>query len=152
MKKTFYEKVGNKYVPVREYDSDFSSAFPAGTHLVVSGPGYGLTRYNIDPAFAPLVAAGTFATDKIASKISEASSLRLSSESRRDELTLEQRSAWEHLVDVFGDSAKRLEWPSTMEAAEAGVNALIEEANKKLQHPEVKKAYEQFLLVYSLAK
>jgi hypothetical protein len=153
MSKTFYVKEGRNYVPVREYDNELMDAYQRGTHIVVSEPGHKLTRYNIDPELAPLIAAGTFAVDKISAKIVEKSNLRLGGvDNRASTITEGQRAAWEKLVEVFGDSARQLEWPSAREAAEAGVNALIEEANKKLHHPQVKKAYEQFMLVYSLAK
>jgi hypothetical protein len=150
---TFYKKVGRRYIPVREYDSECNDAYQHGTHLVVSVPGHKLTRFNIEPELAPLIAAGTFAIDKISAKIVESSNLRLcGSDGRAKTLTKEQREAWEKLVEVFGDGARQLEWPSAREAAEAGVNALISEAEKKLENPLVKKAYEQFLMVYKLAK
>lgn len=57
MKKIYYEKIGRKYVPVREYDSDFMDAWPKGTHLVMSYPGGQSKRYNIDPNYAAMIAA-----------------------------------------------------------------------------------------------
>ena len=147
---TFYRKEGRKYIPVKEYDDQLMDAYQKGTHIVVSEPGHKITRYNIDPEFAPLIAAGTFATDAISEVLVQATSLR--HRESKTPLTPEQKQAWDNLVEVFGESAKQLEWPSAREAAEAGVDALIVEANKKLQHPEVKKAYEQFMLVYSLVK
>ena len=58
MKKTFYEKIGKRYYPVREYDSDFYESFPKGSHLVICTSGGRITRCNIDPAIAPMLAAG----------------------------------------------------------------------------------------------
>lgn len=151
MKKIFYEKVGRKYVPVSEYDSTLLDAMPKGTHIIMSYPGGQSTRYNIDPAYAPMIAAGRLAEDAISKAIHEAGEIRQSKRGNRP-LTDEQRQAWEHLVKVFGDDAKYLEFASVREHAEAGVKAMMEEAEKLLTVPAVKKAYEHFLLVAELTK
>ena len=59
MKKIFYEKVGGRYKPVYEYDQTLMDAFPKGTHVTVCYPGGQSTRYNIDPNYAAMIAAGT---------------------------------------------------------------------------------------------
>ncbi len=65
MKKIYYEKVGRRYVPVSEYDSEFLDAFPKGNHLVMCYPGGTSRRFRIDPALAPMIAAGRYAEDAI---------------------------------------------------------------------------------------
>ena len=67
-------------------------------------------------------------------------------------ITPEQKAAWEHLVEVFGDSAKQLEWASAREVAEKAVQVMQEEADKLMQHEGVKQAYEHFQLMCQLAK
>ena len=151
-KKIFYEKVGRKYVPVSEYDHELSYALPKGTHLIMVYPGGSSTRHSVDPMYAPLIAAGRVAEDALSNAIVKAGELRLQYKSRQRELTPEQREAWNHLVEVFGDDAKQLEWPSAREVAEAGLKALEDEALKMLEVPAVKLAYEQFMLVYKLTK
>jgi hypothetical protein len=151
-KKIFYEKVGRKYVPVSEYDSDLSYALPKGSHLIVCYPGGSSTRYHIDPAYAPLIAAGRVAEDALSKAVVKAGELRLQYKDRQRELTPEQLEAWNKLVEVFGDSAKQLEWPSAREVAEAGLKALEDEAEKMLKVPSVRLAYEQFMMVYKLTK
>jgi hypothetical protein len=148
MKKLFYEKVGRKYVPVYEYDQTLMDAFPKGTHLVICYPGGQSTRYKIDPAYAPMIAAGRVAEDKISEAIRKASDLRPS----RAPITKGQQAAWENLVKEFGEDARMLEWPSAREAAEEAVNAMQAEAEKLLTNPTVRKAYDHFLLVCELAK
>ena len=103
-KKIFYEKVGRKYVPVYEYDSDFLNALPKGTHLLMSYPGGSSTRYNIDPNYAAMIAAGRVAEDTISKALMRASDLRPKSKP----ITPEQKEAWENLVAVFGPEAKML--------------------------------------------
>ena len=44
MKETFYRKIGHRYKPVLEYDSNMLDAFPAGAHLVVCEPGCSATK------------------------------------------------------------------------------------------------------------
>lgn len=151
-KKVFYEKVGRKYVPVSEYDSDLTYALPKGTHLVMVYPGGTSTRYHVDPMYAPLIAAGRTGEDALSKAIVKAGELRLQYKDRERKLTDEERAAWNNLVEVFGDSAKQLEWPSAREVAEAGIKALEEEAFNMLEVPAVKLAYEQFMFVYKLTK
>jgi len=152
MKKIFYEKVGRKYVPVYEYDQDLMDAFPKGTHIVMCYPGGKSTRYNVNPNYAAMIAAGRLAEDEISKKMMEASEIRLQRKDRDKQLTPSQRAAWDNLVKEFGDSAKQLEWASTREISEAGVNAMQEEATKLMQNDGVRKAYEHFQLMCELAK
>ena len=57
-KTIFYKKVGRRYVPVYEYDQTLMDALPKGSHLIQVYPGGQSTKYNVDPAYAPLIAAG----------------------------------------------------------------------------------------------
>lgn len=144
----FYVKKGRRYIPHSTYEPNFCDAFPKGTHLVQCYPGGSLRRYNIDPAYAPMIAAGRVAEDVISKKIMEASDMRPKSAP----MTQEQINAWNHLVKVFGPEARTLEWPSAREVAEEAVKAMTEEAEKLLSNPSVRKAYERFLLVAELTK
>jgi hypothetical protein len=152
MKKIFYEKVGRKYVPVYEYDQTLMDAFPKGTHIVMCYPGGQSTRYNVNPNYAAMIAAGRLAEDEISKKMMEASEIRLQRKDRERPLTEEERAAWNNLIAVFGDSAKQLEHASVREVAEAGVSAMQEEATKLMQNEGVRKAYEHFQLMCELAK
>ena len=75
-KEIFYKKVGRKYVPVSEYDSDLSYALPKGAHLLIVYPGGQSTRYNVNPNYAAMIAAGRICEDVISKKIMEATELR----------------------------------------------------------------------------
>ncbi len=149
-KKIYYEKVGRKYVPVSEYDSDYLDSFPKGNHLVMVYPGGSSRRYNIDPALAPMIAAGRVAEDAISKHIMEKSAMRVPSQQRP--LTQEQQQAWEALAKSFGKERFALEYCSYREAAEEGVKAMQAEADKLMQHESVKRAFDQFLLVCALTK
>jgi hypothetical protein len=150
MKKIFYEKVGRRYKPVYEYDQTMMDAFPKGTHIVMCYPGGQSTRYNIDPNYAALIAAGRVAEDAISTSLMEASKLRVPA--RDQPLTPEQLKAWKALAKAFGKEQYALEWCSYREAAEAGVKAMQAEADKLLSNPIVRKAYERFLFVAELTK
>jgi hypothetical protein len=152
MKKIFYEKVGRKYVPVYEYDQTLMDAFPKGTHIVMCYPGGQSTRYNINPNYASMIAAGRLAEDAISKKLMEASEIRMQRKDRDRELTPSQRAAWDNLVKEFGTSASQLEWASIREIAEAGVDAMQAEAEKLMQNEGVRKAYEHFQLMCELSK
>ncbi len=150
MKTVYYKKVGRKYEPVSEYDSDLLDSFSKGTHLVMVYPGGRSRRCNIDPAYAPMIAAGRVAEDAISKHIMEVSALRTPEKNKP--LTQEQKDAWEALAKAMGSERYALEWCSYREAAEAGVKAMQEEADKLLSNPSVRKAYERFLLVCELTK
>ena len=148
MKKIYYEKVGRKYVPVAEYDNDFLDSFTKGTHLVMSYPGGTSRRYNIDPNYAAMIAAGREAEDAICKAISKASELR----PKQTPITVGQKRAWEKLAKEFGDELCTLNGLSVHDCAEAGVKAMMLEADKLLANPTVRKAYEKFLFVAELTK
>jgi hypothetical protein len=154
MKKIYYEKQGRRYVPVSEYDNELLDSFPKGNHLVMCYPGGATRRFNIDPAYAPMIAAGRVAEDAISKALMDATEIRLPREIREapKPMSEEQKAAWEHLVEVFGEHARRLEWSSIRECAEAGVKAMSVEADKLMQNESVRKAYEHFQLMCELVK
>ena len=148
MKKIYYEKRGRRYVPVAEYDGDFMDSYTHGTHLLMVYPGGQSRRYNIDPAYAPMIAAGRVAQDAICRAISKASEMRPA----RTPITPGQKKAWEKLAKELGDELATLNGLCVHDCAEAGVKAMQEEADQLLQHPSVRLAYEKFLTVASLVK
>jgi len=148
MKKIYYEKVGRRYVPVAEYDSDFLDSFTKGNHLVMSYPGGTSRRFNIDPNYAAMIAAGRVAEDAVCRAISKASELR----PKQTPITPKQKKAWETLAKAFGDDLCTLHGLSVHDCAEAGIKAMQEEADKLMKHESVRKAYEQFQLMCELTK
>lgn len=147
MKKTFYEKVGRRYKPVYEYDSELLDSFSKGCHLVVCCPGETSRRYNVDPAFVPMIAAGLYARKAISDAIVRASELRPS----KTLITEEQQQAWEALAKAFGDELATLQTNSIYNIVEEGIQTMIREQEKLMKHPSVKKAYDHFLLMTKLA-
>jgi hypothetical protein len=148
MKKIYYEKVGRKYVPVAEYDNEFLDSFTKGNHLVMCYPGGTSRRFNIEPALAPMIAAGRLAEDAICRAISKAADLR----PQRTLLTPRQKKAWEELAEAFGDELCTLQGLSIHDCAEAGVQAMQAEADKLLKNDSVRKSYEHFQLMCELSK
>ena len=148
METVFYIKKGKRYVPHSTYSSEFCDSFPKGTHLVQSYPGGSLRRFNIDPAYAPMIAAGRVAEDVISKALMKASDLR----PKRAPMTPKQIEAWNNLIKEFGEEARCLEWPSAREACEEAVKAMTAEAENLLKNETVRKAYEHFLLLCELTK
>jgi hypothetical protein len=144
----FYIKKGRRYIPHSTYSNEFCDSFPKGTHLVDVYPGGSSRRFNIDPAYAPMIAAGRVAEDAMSRAISEASELR----PRQTPLTEGQRKAWRKLAKEFGDELATLNIASARDIAEAGVKAQMAEAEKLLANPTVRKAYEKFLFVAELTR
>jgi hypothetical protein len=148
MKKIYYVKEGRRYKPVAEYDNDLMDSFCTGNHLVMVYPGGTSRRFNIDPALAPMIAAGRVAEDAMCKAMMDASELR----PQRTPLTEGQRKAWKKLAKEFGDELCTLQGSSTRDIVEAGVQAMQAEADKLMQHQAVRQAYEQFQLVCELTK
>ena len=145
---TLYKKVGRRYVPVAEYSNEVVDSFPKGTHLVMCYPGGQSRRFNIDPAYAPMIAAGRVAEDAMSEAIRKASEMK----PQRTPLTEGQRRAWKKLAKEFGDDLATLQINSARDIAEAGIRAMQEEANKLMTHESVRQAYDHFQLVCELTK
>ena len=94
------------------------------------------------------IAAGRVAEDAMCKAMMDASELR----PQRTPLTDGQRKAWRKLAKEFGDELCTLHGSSTRDIVEAGVKAMQDEADKLMQHPAVRDAYEQFQLVCKLTK
>jgi hypothetical protein len=148
VKKVYYEKVGRKYVPVAEYDSDYLDAFPKGSTLVMCYPGGQSRRYNIDPDYAALIAAARVAEDAMMQAMSKASELK----PKHTPITEGQRRAWRKLAEEFGDELATLNGASAYDITQAGLKALEDEAARLLTNESVKAAYDQFLFVCALTK
>jgi hypothetical protein len=148
MKKIFYEKVGRRYKPVSEYDSDFLDSFTKGTHLVMSYPGGKSIRYNIDPNYAAMIAAGRVAEDAVSDAIRKALDLR----PQKQPITEHQQKLWRELAESFKQDDYPIIRPAARDAAEAAIKAMTQEAEKLMANPGVKKAFDHFLLVAELTK
>jgi hypothetical protein len=131
-----------------EYDDKLMDAMPRGNHLIMCYPGGQSTRYNINPALAPMIAAGRVAEDKMSEAVRKASEMR----PRRKELTHDQQRAWQRLNRALGDDVYTIEIACARDIAEAGLKAMQAEAEQLLTNPAVRLAYEQFLLVCELTK
>lgn len=147
-KKLFYIKEGRRYVPVSEYDSELLDAFPKGTHIVMSYPGGSSRRFNIDPNYAAMIAAGRVAEDAMCRAMSKASELRPA----RTPITPGQKKAWEKLAKEFGDELCTLHGQSIHDVVEAGVKAMQVEADELMKHESVRKAYDHFFLMCQMVK
>ena len=147
-KKIYYEKRGRRYVPVAEYDNEYLDSFPKGNHLVMCYPGGQSRRFNIDPNYAAMIAAGRVAEDAMSKAVQKASEMR----PRNKPITVQQRKAWEALAKSFGDEVYYVEIPSAREIAEEGLKAMMEEADKLMEHESVRKAYNHFMLMCQLTK
>ena len=148
MKKIYYEKIGRRYVPVAEYDNDLLDSFPKGAHLVLCYPGGSSRRFNVEPNHAAMIAAGRVAEDGMCDAIRRASEMR----PQRTPITEGQRRAWRKLAREFGDDLATLNMGCARDIAEAGVNAMIAEADQLMSHPAVRDAYERFQTVCNLVK
>ena len=143
----YYVKKGRRYVPVSQYDDKLRDSLPYGSHLIVVKPGSRSVLCNIDPAFAPMIAAGRHARDAISSEILKASEAR----PHNKQLSKRGVELWEELKKVENDMFY-VEYPSAYDITEQGLKAMQIEADKMLQNEKVKRAYDHFMTIWKLTK
>lgn len=150
MKTGIYKRVGRRYVEIGEYDPEYTEHVPNGVTMTVKRPGMQSTRYNVDPDIVPLLAASVYCEDQISQAIYRAGELR----PHRQDITLVQRKAFDRFLATMPDNDSNrfmMTVGSAREAAEAGTQALIKEAEKLLANESIKDAYEHFLLLCKLS-
>jgi len=147
-KTIFYVKKGRRYVPHSTYCAEFCDSFTNGTHLVQVYPGGSSRRFNIDPNYAAMIAAGRVAEEAICDALRKASEMK----PQRTPITEGQRKAWKKLAKEFGDDLATLSLGCARDIAEAGIKAQMVEADKLMTHEGVRKAYDHFQLMCELAK
>lgn len=145
---TFYVKRGRRYYPVRHCDPELDRAMPPGHHLVSVRPGLESRRYNIEPALAPLIAAGLVAEEAMVSGIVDA--MKLQPTPAR--ITARQQALLAELTKSMNRPDMRWLRRSASDVARAGVQALQAEAERRLNNPAVRQAYEHFLMVSELTR
>jgi len=133
---------------VAEYDNDLLDSFHKGSHLVCVYPGGQSRRYNVEPNYAAMIAAGRLAEDAICQALHKASEMR----PQKTPITPGQLKAWQKLAMEFGDELCPLMHSSARDLAEAGVKAMQAEADKLMSHPAVVDAWEKFMLTCELTK
>ena len=147
-KKTYYEKVGDEFVPVAEYGSDFMDSYPKGTHLVVCKPGSTSRKFNIEADFAAMIVAGEYAKDAICTNLLEASELK----PERKPITLEQKAAWNNLKRAFGNEMYTLQGVAPADIAQAAVDEMKWQFTEAYANPSVRKAYNNLMTLIALTK
>jgi hypothetical protein len=145
---TFYRKVGRRYQPVSEYDSELMDALPEGHHLISVRVGLTSRRFDVDPSLAPMIAAGLYAEDAISRAIYKAMELK----PHKVTMTPRQLELVAELTASMNQQDVQWTRPCARDAAEAGIRALQAEAERRIKHPAVKEAYQRFLVVAKLAK
>lgn len=99
MSETIYRKVGRRYVPCCEYEL-LGDLWPYGTHVTVVAPGNGITRYQISPDRAALVAVLDLKRDRIMAELQKALDAR---PARDKPLTPRQVKAWRDWQAACGE-------------------------------------------------
>lgn len=133
MSETIYIKVGRRYKPIYEYDQKVCDSFPVGSHLVVCEPGHRLTRFSVDPDFAPVLAAIAKGRDAAVDVIQKATEARYT---RSVKLSPKELEAFEVWKDATGKDTLVLERASAVEVFEAFEKALIEAARRESERSE----------------
>jgi hypothetical protein len=125
-------------------------ALPKGAHLIICYPGGRSTRYNVNPDFAPMIAAGRYAEEAVSKSLMASSELRPAT---WDKFTEKEKRIWDAIKSCIPKQHRYMyTHGSAYEAVQAGVKAMSVEAETMLENPAVRKAYERFMLICQLAK
>ena len=126
-----YKKVKNRYVEIGRYEDEHLSHYPHGVHLVLSMPGSRLTRFQIEPEIAGLLAAAEIARPAMMEAMRNANHYRPSGPQGRP-LTKREQKAWAAYKAIAGEeSCIILQGASMHDIVDAGFQRLIEVAREK---------------------
>ena len=131
MSETIYIKSGRRYKPIYEYDQKVCDSFPIGSHLVVSEPGHQITRYNVSPNFAPVLAALASGREAFVNALQKATLLTPQKKLNAKELT-----AFEAWKKATGEETRMLESASASDVYDAFEKAIIEATNRSEKRSE----------------
>lgn len=141
-----YRREGRRYIPVSLIDHEWR-AFPNGSHLVVADlPGRTIYRYNVANEDAAVCAALTRCEDFLVSALVKESTVRPA----RPPITDAQRQAWEHFIEVMGDSGRTVCHVSAQEIAANALKQMNDRVEAILADPRVIEAYQQFKTVVAM--
>lgn len=132
MSETIYIKVGRRYKPIYEYDPKVCDSFPVGSHLVVCEPGHMLTRFRVEPDFAPVLAAIASGREAMVTAIQQATLLRPGD----GKLSPKQLKAFEDWKKATGEETLILERPSASDIFDAFERAVIEASDRSEKRSE----------------
>jgi hypothetical protein len=96
-----------------------------------------------------MIAAGRYAQDAIADSLRQATELR----PYNHEMSEAEQIKWKQFIRTMPDEFRfMMTHGSAMDAVDAGIKAMQIEADKMLSNPAVRKAYDNFMLIYKLTK
>ena len=126
MTEALYRRVVSPSGRVRYVETGVSDAdvYPIGAHLVVVEPGLRTTRYRIDPATAPLLAAAEVAREPMLVAMRE----RISRVEVQPDTEAHRRGWAAYLAAGGPPSGLSLRGASMAEVVDAGIDALIRAA------------------------
>lgn len=146
METVFYTKQGRKYVPVNYYNNEAMDSIPLGATLIVKSNNCMSRRSKIDPAYAPMLAAGIAMHDSMAKVISQASEAR----PQKTPLTEEQRQDWLKFIRKYGEEFRTLMYPSAHDSIQAGLQFLSQQVANAHENPAVKEAWQHYKFTVAL--
>lgn len=119
---TLYEKVGNRYRPVRE--ERMWGSWPRGFHLVYADPEGGKSyRFNIDPDRVGLIAAAKEREGALRQALNEALAMRPT----RRPVTERQAKAWNAFKLAMGADGYIVEYAGVLEVIDRMIDVLVSE-------------------------
>lgn len=147
---TLYRKTeSGEFEPVLHQPEDLEDMryWPLGHHLVTIRPNGRSAKYRVNPDWAATLATVDAVRDELARAVAESDSLRPSVR----EVTLEQRRAWDAMLEAFGEGTYGIR-PSHYDVVTALAEALstrIHEAEKN--NPQLVAARQRYQALVTLS-
>ena len=121
-----FKKVGRRYVEIGVYDNE-AMYYPHGAHLVISGNGSTLTKYNVDPAHAAVDVALQSVRDAMVKAMHKATEMTPAKRA----YTKQEMAGIKAYTDIAGNPiGLRFEGASMHDVVEAGIKLLKAEVLK----------------------
>ena len=131
-----YKKQGRRYIEIGTYENEYFY-YPHGAHLVVAESGSTLTRYNINPDDAAVLAALETYREAVQKAMNKATELKVR---KREYTEAEKRGIAAYIKEAGMPIGLAFEGVSMSDVVQAGIDVLlckINEANVTEEKEEV---------------
>ena len=145
-KTVYYQKRNGRYIPVREYDSNFLDSRAYGTYVTNVVRGSRSTKYVVDADFLALEAAALELKDQLADIVLKANELRPAS----TPVTEHQRELWDQLLE---SGIGHVFVPSPYDIADQFLQVIMDKAKQMIsENACVRDLQEQYQTALALVK
>jgi len=122
-----YKKKGRRYIEIGVYENEYFH-YPIGSHLVVSEQGSTLTKFNIQPDYAPVLAALETYREAIQTAMHKATELKVT---KREYTKQEQKGIDAYIKEAGLPITLAFEGVSMNDIVQAGIDVILSKVKEQ---------------------